>query len=361
MSRESVRMGVIGLGAIGPSHIHAMKETAGCELGAICDVRAEVAAGVAAEQGVPYFGAISDMLAAGVVDAVSICTPSGLHLDAALEVIEAGKHLLVEKPLEITTDRADQIIAAAAARGVKLAAVYQSRHRSTVRRLRGLVDAGMLGEIYSGSAYLKRYRTQEYYDSGGWRGTWQIDGGGCLMNQGIHIIDLFAWFLGEVDEVIAMTDNVGRDVEVETLALSLVKFRSGARGVIEGSTLAYPELPQYLEIYGSRGTLTFDPRKVWRLDLIDPTPEEQAARQELLTRAESEATAKQNEEPPPAGTPIPSVDMGHGPVIADFVEAIRADRPPEVDGAEARRAIEIITAIYESGRRNSAPVRLGSQ
>jgi len=336
-----------------------MKETAGCELGAICDVRAEVAAGVAAEQGVPYFATIGEMLAADAIDAVCICTPSGLHLDAALEVIEAGVHLLVEKPLEITTDRADQIIAAATARGVKLAGVYQSRHKPTVRRLKGLVDAGILGEIYSGSAYLKRYRTQEYYDSGGWRGTWQIDGGGCLMNQGIHIVDLFTWFLGDVDQVIAMTDNVGRDVEVETLALSLVKFRSGARGVIEGSTLAYPELPQYLEIYGSRGTLTFDPRKVWRLDLIDPTSEEQAARQELLTRAERETGA--DEDPPPAGTPIPSVDMGHGPVIADFVEAILEDRSPEVDGTEARRAIEIITAIYESGRRNSAPVRLGNQ
>jgi len=224
-------MGVIGLGAIGPSHIHAMRDTPGCELGAICDMRAEVAAGVAADLGVPYFATISEMLAAEVIDAASICTPSG-------------------------TERADQIIAAATARGVKLAAVYQSRHRPTVRRLKGLVDAGMLGQIYSGSAYLKRYRTQEYYDSGGWRGTWKIDGGGCLMNQGIHIVDLLTWFLGEVDEVIAMTDNVGREVEVETLALSLVKFRSGARGVIEGSTLAYPELPQYLEIFGSRGTLT---------------------------------------------------------------------------------------------------------
>ena len=354
-------MGVIGMGAIGPSHIHAMGEIRGCKLGAICDVRPDPAAGVAADLGVPYFATIGEMLAADVIDAASICTPSGLHRDAALEVIEGGKHLLVEKPLEITTERADQIIAAAAARGVKLAAVYQSRHRPTVRRLKGLVDAGMLGEIYSGSAYLKRYRTQEYYDSGGWRGTWQMDGGGCLMNQGIHIVDLFTWFLGEVDEVIAETDNVGRQVEVETLALSLVKFRSGARGVIEGSTLAYPELPQYLEIFGSRGTLTFDPRKVWRLDLMDPTPEEETARQELLALAEREDRAREDAEPPTPGTPIPSVDMGHAPVMADFVEAIRADRPPEVDGPEARRAIELITAIYESGRRNSATVRLGNQ
>lgn len=357
---KDIRIGVIGVGAIGPSHVFSIKQVAGCRLSAVCDIRPEAAKKLADENVVAHFGSVKAMLEADAVDAVTISTPSGFHLDAALEAIAGGKHVLVEKPLEITTARIDQIIEAREKHGVVVGCIHQSRFTPLVRRLKGLLDGGLLGDIYSGSAYIKRYRTQAYYDSGGWRGTWKVDGGGCLMNQGIHDVDLFRWFMGPVDEVIAMAETVGRKVEVETLALGLIKFHSGARGVIEGTTLAYPDLPTYLEIFGSRGTLTFSANRLMRMDLIDPSPEEQAAREDLLalTRAYDEKRAREYK-PVAAGTAIHSLDMGHTPVIADFVAAIREGREPFVSAGEARNAVELIAAIYESGRNGSRPVRLG--
>jgi UDP-N-acetyl-2-amino-2-deoxyglucuronate dehydrogenase len=359
MDKESVRIGVVGAGAIAPSHIHAIERTPGAELAAVCDQAPQRAAALAGAHGVAHYASLGEMLRAEAVDAITLCTPSGLHLETALEAVEAGKHLLVEKPMEITPERVDRIIAAAARRGVRLSGVFQTRFQPVPRRLKEMVDAGLLGEIYSGSAYIKRYRTQEYFSSGSWRGTWKLDGGGCLMNQGIHLVDLLLWFMGRAEEVIAAIDTMGRQVEVETLALGLVKFASGARGVIEGTTLAYPELPQYLEIFGSRGTLTFDGDRLWRLELIDPTPAEEAARRELFTlTARHEERRKKEREGVAPGTAVPGVDMGHAPVLADFVGAIRECRPPLVDGPEARRAVALIAAIYESGRNGSRPVRL---
>ena len=354
----NLRIGVIGLGAIGPSHIFAIDETEGCELTAVCDVRAEAAAEAGKKYGVPHFTSTEDMLAAGLVDAVTLCTPSGFHLESALAAIEAGKHILIEKPLEITTERVDRIAKAAADKGVKLAGVYQSRFCPVVRRVKKLVDDGLLGEVYSGSAYTKHYRTQEYYDSGGWRGTWKVDGGGCLMNQGIHLLDLYVWFMGDAEEVMARTETKGREnVEVETLALALVKFASGASGVIEGTTLAYPGLGTRLEIFGSRGTVVLTKGKVMRMDLADPSPAEAAARDELLEQArqleERQANAPKKKVAP--GTPVPNVNMGHTPIVEDFVDAIRSDRDPFVTGEDARRAVALINAVYESGSHNGRP------
>ncbi len=351
MPRQVLRIGVIGAGAIAPSHVYAIEQAEGAALGAVCDPVPGRAADLAQPLGARAFTDVAAMLAADVVDAVTICTPSGLHLDAALAAIEAGRHLLVEKPLEITTARVDQVIAAAARRGVVLAGVFQSRYRPVSCRMKALIDAGIIGQVYAGSAYIKRYRTQEYYDSGGWRGTWAIDGGGCLMNQGIHMVDLLLWFMGQAQAVAAFTDSVGRQVEVETLAMGLVRFASGAKGLIEATTLAYPELPQYLEIFGDRGTATFNGDQLWRLDIRDPSPAEEAARHELFDiSARLAAEERQRSAVTAPGTAVPAVDMGHGPVVQDFVDAIRAGRPPQVDGTEARRSVALITAIYASGK-----------
>jgi len=361
MADQDLRIGVIGLGAIGPSHIFAIDQTEGCEVTAVCDVRADAAAEAGKKHGVPHFTSTGAMLEADLVDAVTLCTPSGYHLEAALQAIEAGKHILIEKPLEITTERVDRIAKAAADRGVKLAGVYQSRFCPVVRRVKQLVDGGLLGEIYSGSAYTKYYRTQEYYDSGGWRGTWKLDGGGCLMNQGIHLLDLYVWFMGDAEEVMARTETKGRNnVEVETLALAVVKFASGASGVLEGTTLAYPGLGTRLEIFGSRGTVALTKGKVLRMDLVDPTPEEAAARDELEEQRKQleERQAKAPKKKVAPGTAVPNVDMGHAPIVEDFVDAIRNDRNPFVTGEDARCAVALISAVYESGRHNGKPTAL---
>ena len=327
----------------------------------MCDVQSERAQALAGKHGVRAVMRIQDLLEH--VDAVSLCTPSGYHLEPALEILNAGKHLLVEKPMEITVERIDRMIAAAQASGVKLAGVFQSRFAPLATQLKKLLDQEILGRLYSGSVHIRRYRTQAYYDSAGWRGTWEVDGGGCVMNQGIHAVDLLGWFCGDVDEVIAATETMGRDVEVETLAVALLRFANGARGVIQATTLAYPELPRRIEIFGERGTLVFDGGRLQHMELIDPTPDERAIREELLaTYGLAASTAPPSEKQPktPPGTPVPAVDMGHIPVMADFVAAIREDRPPLADGREARRAVELITAIYESGRNHGKPVRLRS-
>jgi len=179
------------------------------------------------------------------------------------------------------------------------------------------------------------------------------------MNQGIHIVDTLCWLCGDVAETLAIAETTGREVEVETLALALLKFESGARGVIEATTLAYPELPQYLEIFGERGTVTFNSGKVMRLELADPTPEEEAIREELLAPPPPPKEATKPKRTQVAlKTNVCVADMGHTPILADFVAAIREDRPTLVDGHEARRSVELINAIYESSRNGSRPVRL---
>ena len=354
---DEIRMGIIGPGVIAPSHAFAIDQAQGARLAAVCGRRLEPTAELADQYGAESVSDITALLDA--VDAVTLCTPSGAHLDIALEVIAAGKHLLIEKPLETTPERIDQIVAAARQQGIVLAGVFQSRFAPIARRLKGLVAAGLLGEIYSGSAYIKRYRPQSYYDSGGWRGTWDLDGGGCLMNQGIHLTDLLLWFMGDPASVIGSAETRGRDVEVETMAMGLIRYRSGARGVLEATTLAYPELPEYVEIVGARGTLIFNGNALQRLDLIDPTPEEEATKEELLqVSAELAAERERIIAAAPPGTAVPTVDMGHTPVVVDFVEAIREGRPPLVDGAEGRRAVALITALYESSRNDSQSVAL---
>ncbi len=357
---EKVRYGVVGLGAIGPSHIYAIKNTPGAELGAICDIDKERAEKAGTAEGVPVFTSVSEMADSGNIDAVSICTPSGYHLDPALEAVEKGMHLLVEKPLEITLERIDTILSKADEKEIKLGAVFQSRFNPAVMTLKRLVDNGLLGKIYSGSAYIKRYRSQEYYDSGGWRGTWQVDGGGCLMNQGIHFIDLYQWFLGKPSKITAVTQTVGRNVEVETLALAMVEFAEGHAGVIEATTLAYPEYPMYMEIFGSRGTIAFTNKKVLRMDLIDPSDEEKKERDKLFQMAgdyDASADKKTREQVKP-GTAVPTVDMGHTPVFKDFTKAVLEDTQPMVTGEESRKAVELILGIYESGRHGGKPVVL---
>ncbi len=357
MVNDQVRVGVVGVGAIGPSHIHSIGEVDGCRLSAVCDVREDAAHRVAKEHGVDCFTDVSSMLASGVVDAVTVSTPSGFHLDAVIAALECGLPVLVEKPLEITTERIDRIIAAERNSDGFVAGVYQSRFRPLIRLMKTLFDRGLLGEIYSGSVYIKRYRTQAYYDSGGWRGTWKIDGGGCLMNQGIHDVDLYQWFMGRPTQVVAISETKGRDVEVETVALALVRFESGASGVIEATTLAYPEFKPYIEVYGSRGTVAVSHDRLLRMEIVDPTDQETAAKEELLelTRLHDEEEIARSERAA-AGTAVPSVDMGHTPVIRDFIDAIKTGGAPFVSSTEARKAVALIRAIYESGASGSRPV-----
>jgi UDP-N-acetyl-2-amino-2-deoxyglucuronate dehydrogenase len=357
---DKIRFGLVGAGAIAASHITGIGQTEGAELSAICEKNPERLKQLKEKYEIPCFSDVKDMLSSGLVDAVDITTPSGLHFEPALAAISAGMHVLVEKPMEITPERIDQMTEAAGQKGVKLACVFQSRFRPLSRKIKELIDGGILGEIYSASAYCKLYRTQEYYDSGGWRGTWEIDGGGALMNQGIHTIDFLLWNAGDVEELMAAADSRGRkNVEVETLAVALLKFKSGAKGVIESTTLAYPGLPNYIEIFGSKGTITFSSSEVTRFELINPTEEDEKSRQEVINwNKETDLHDVKVKSKKDIGTVVTSEDQGHGPIIEDFVRAVKSGEEPYVPGSEARRSVKLITSIYESAKNDSRPVKV---
>jgi predicted dehydrogenase len=276
------------------------------------------------------------------LDIVTICTPSGFHLEPALQIAEAGKHLIVEKPLEITLERCDQIINACEKNKVKLAGVFQSRFSEVAGVIKKTLDKGRFGKLVLGDAYVKWYRSQRYYDEGGWHGTWKFDGGGALMNQSIHAIDLLQWLMGPVETVSAFTGTLGHDrIEVEDAGVATLRFKNGAFGVIEGTTAIYPGFLKKIEISGTQGSAVLEEEdlKVWSF------AEQREEDQEILERF----TAK-TETGGGAADPAAISFQGHQRQFEDFVEALETGREPRVNGPEARKAVEIILAIYQSAR-----------
>ncbi|MDR1319633.1 MAG: Gfo/Idh/MocA family oxidoreductase, partial [Treponema sp.] len=263
--------------------------------------------------------------------------------------IGAGKHVIVEKPLEITTARCDAIIAEAKANKVGLGTVFPSRYHAPSRIIKKAIDGGRLGKIVLAEAQIKWYRSQEYYDSGKWRGTWQLDGGGALMNQGIHAIDLLQWFMGGVKEVFAYTDTLAHErIEVEDTAAAVLKFENGAIGVIEGTTGAYPGFLKKIEICGSAGCVTMEEESITTWKFAAEGPEDETLRREY---GSATATGGGVSDPRAIGY------HGHRMLFESFLAALREGRSPDIDGAEGRKAVEIIEAVYRSAKIR-APVGL---
>ncbi len=359
-----LRFGLIGAGAVCESHVTAITRAENAELTAICKKSEHGKKELEEKYSVPCLTSLEEMLP--MVDSVDIITPNAAHMEPALEAMRAGKHTIVEKPMEITPGRIDRMIEASEEAGVKLACVFQLRFSEPVRELKKLIDGGILGKIYSGSAYCKLYRAQEYYDSREGRGTMEMEGGGCLMQQGLHNIDLLLWLMGDAEEIIGATETAGRKgIDVETLAGALLRFKNGASGVIESTTLAYPGARELVEIFGFRGTVTLEadtsdkPDRIRRFELTDPTPGESRARDALLALQNRASDRKQETKKEDIGKVATLADQGHTPVLEDFIEAIRTGREPFIPGAEARRSVEVVTSVYESAAGGSKPVRLG--
>lgn len=309
---------------------------------AIADVSEERARQVGEEQGIDWYTNHTEMFARNDVEAVCICTPSGLREPVCVDAAHAGKHIIAEKPLEVTIERVDSIIAACDAAGVKLAVIFQVRFLPGVLAARKAVEEGRLGRLLMGDAYIKWHRSQEYFDSATWRGTWALDGGGALMNQGIHYVDLLQWMMGPVETICGHIDTlVKQRIEVEDTAVATLRFTNGALGVIEACTSAYRGTPARLEIRGEKGTVVVEDGNVvlWQVEGEEDFVPEQV-------KAGSGAT-----------NPMAITDIGHQAQINDMAAAILEDRPPVIDGREARKAIEIISAIYRSSQTGS-PVRL---
>ncbi len=341
MATEKLGWGIIGCGVIAPFHAQAVAQAANAELRAVYDIVEEKAQKVGAEYNVPYVTDIAELLAREDVQVVSICTPSGLHAEQAIAAAEAGKHILCEKPLDITLEKMDAMIEAAAANNVKLAGVFQKRSAPAVHRTRQAVRNGKLGKLVLGDCCQKWYRSHEYYASGDWRASWEMDGGGALMNQGVHAVDLLLWIMGGVARVSAYCRRLVRNIEVEDTAVAILEFTNGALGVLEATTSVTPGYDCRLEIHGDAGTIKLQGEEIVAWDIEGEAQE----------AVEDEARGA-------AADPTALDTAGHRRHVEDLCEAIIQDREPQIPGNEARKAVEVIKAIYLSSRQGGATVEL---
>jgi UDP-N-acetyl-2-amino-2-deoxyglucuronate dehydrogenase len=344
--------GFVGCGMIAEFHTKAINEIDGARVVAAYDQYvpgAEKIARMATKGQCTVYPDIDSMLANPEVDVVCVCTPSGAHRDPAVAAARAGKHVVVEKPLEITLPRCDAIIDACNQSGVRLCTIFPSRFTPANRALKQAIDEGRFGRLTLGDTYVKWWRDQKYYDSGGWRGTWKLDGGGALMNQAIHNVDLLQWLMGEVDTITAQTALLVHErIEVEDTAVATLKFKNGALGVIEAATSAYPGLLKRIEVHGEHGSARIDQDDITLWTFATEAPGD-AAVHEAMKKVTGFSAG--------ASDPRGITHEGHRVQLADFLQAIDSGGQPFVDGRQGRRAVEIIRAIYHAAKTNQ-PVRL---
>ncbi len=341
--------GIIGCGMISDFHSAAISELEHGQLVAVSSRNAENAKRLTDRYDVDSYTDYSEMLKRDDLDIVCVCTPSGAHLEPAVAAAEAGKHVIVEKPLEITLQRCDQIIEACDAADVRLCAIFNSRFTESTQLVKSTIESGRFGKLTLGDAYIKWYRSQEYYDSGGWRGTWDLDGGGALMNQSIHAIDLLQYFMGPVKAVQAFTDTLAHErIEVEDAAVAALRFENGALGVIEGTTAAYPGMLKKTEISGTHGTVVLAEEDIVTWEFDPELPEDAEIREKFAQKTDTGGGASD---------PRAINHANHRRQMENLINGLESDASHLVDGREGRKAVEIILAIYQSSR-EGRPVEL---
>lgn len=343
--------GVIGCGMIANFHAKAIADLRGAKLVACFDALPQSADRFAAAQGCKAYHRLDDLLADPAVQVVTIGTPSGAHMEPAVAAAQAGKHVIVEKPLEITLARCDKILNACAKSGVMCSTIFPSRFHASSLEVKRAIDGGRFGKLTLGDAYVKWFRTQAYYDSGAWRGTWELDGGGALMNQAIHSVDLLTWFMGPVTEIRAHTATLAHErIAVEDTAVATLRFASGALGVIEASTAAWPGYLKRIEIHGDQGSALMEEEDVVKWDFAKPNARDKRIR---------EAMQAQKSGGGGASDPAAIGHHGHLHQFRDVLDAIQKGRAPAIDGPQGRRSVEIILGIYlaaETGKTVTLPL-----
>ncbi len=330
--------GVIGCGAVSDTHIQAIKQIEKAALVAVCDVREEAARAKADQYGCAYYTDVAELLARDDIDIVNIVVPSGLHAKIGIQAAEAGKHVITTKPIDITLENIDRLIEACRSNGVKLATTHQLRSYPLYKRIKAAVSEGRLGDLLYGSCFIPWFRSRDYYGGGRWQGTKAMDGGGALMNQGIHFVDLLLWMMGPVKAVAGFADHLYHDIEVEDIGTGVLKFANGAHGIIQGTTCTYVGLPARLELHGTKGNIYAtgdDTIQLWQIE----------GEEEIYGPGFTEA--KGGASTPDAGNVGPAV-TAHVEQISDVIAAIEEDREPTINGPEARRAVQVILALYES-------------
>jgi len=326
-------------------HVEALKEVTGAKVTALVSRTPANAEKLIVDthiEPVPILPDIEAVLKRPDVDVVIITTPSGAHRDPAIAAARAGKHVVVEKPLEITPERCDAIIDACDKHGVKLCTIFPSRFADANVALHQAIQAGKFGRLTLGETTCKWWRSQEYYDNGGWKGTLALDGGGALMNQGIHNVDLLTWMMGPVTHISGFTATLAHErIEVEDTAVACLRFANGALGVIQATTSVHPGYPKTIAIHGNKGSAVIEQEDVLHWDF---DPETEADRQVKAKFAQKVGASGGS------SNPAAISHQGHARQLADFVRAIETNTAPVVDGREGRKAVAIICAIYESMR-----------
>jgi len=362
-STSRTRLALVGAGVIGTLHgavIGALSDR--IDLVAVVDLQLEKAEKLAAAHGAKAFGSLTEALAAADVDVVTICTPTGNHGRLAVEALEAGKHVIIEKPAETTLAKTDEIIAAQLAAEKLVTVISQHRFDRSTEVVVDAIAKGELGRLTSGIASVDWWRGQSYYDSGGWRGTWELDGGGALMNQGVHTVDLLVATMGRPVEVFAYTGTLAHErIEVEDVAVAVVRFESGAVGVLHATTAAYPGLSARLQVHGDRGSVVIDNDK---LSFVHFTPIDTAAEERAYGNPDT-AINQVADYPDASGATDAAAGSDPGALAIgahqrqyeNFLEALAGRGDVRVDLETNRQALAIITGVYESAR-TGLPVRL---
>ena len=335
-----MQIGIIGAGNISDTHARAAREIDGAKIAAVYGYNRDKAARMAQLYGGAVYEDLETLLEHKPLDMVMIGSPSGLHAEQGIAAACHGLHVLVEKPIDITTASVDLLISECARTGVKLGVCFQDRVAPDIVRLKQLVDAGRLGKPILVSGRVKWYRPPEYYRDSRWRGTSAQDGGGALINQGIHTVDLLLWLMGDVVRVSAKAITALHDIESEDTVVATLQFANGAIGTLEAATSAYPGYRRRVELTGSEGTIILEDNQIVAMDLRNPGEDLLSPQNDL-----KEGSTNLSET-----SPVVSDVSGHKRILEDFIRAIETDSTPTCDGNEGRRSVELVQAIYESSR-----------
>ncbi|HEU4990175.1 MAG: Gfo/Idh/MocA family oxidoreductase [Gemmatimonadota bacterium] len=334
MTKRTFDLALVGCGRISKNHFDAIAKTDGLRLSAVCDVDEARARAAGTEHGVPWFTSVDDLLRDAACDIVALCTPSGLHAPQGVAAAKAGKHVLSEKPMATSLAAADELVDACDAAGVHLFVVKQNRLNPPIQLVRRAVEKGRFGRIYLANVTVRWQRPQEYYDAAPWRGTWEFDGG-AIMNQASHYVDLIQWLVGPVESVVAKTATQARRIEAEDSGAAVLKFRSGALGVIEVNVLTFPRnLEGSITILGEKGSVKIGGTAVnkvehWQFAEYDD---------------DDKLVDSVNTNPPNV------YGFGHLGYYQNVLAVLRGEAKPDTDGRAGRKSLELILAIYESAR-----------
>jgi UDP-N-acetyl-2-amino-2-deoxyglucuronate dehydrogenase len=335
-------IGILGGGNISRTHLRAAMEIDGVRVAAVCGQNPDKAHQLALEAGAAFYQDLDEFLDHRPMDAVLIGSPSGLHAEQGIAAAKRGLHVLVEKPIDIDVGRADQLIEACETAGVKLGVFFQDRVAPDLQRLKSVIDSGRLCSPILMSASVRWYRPPEYYENSHWRGTRALDGGGALMNQGIHTVDLLLWLCGDVSSIWSRAVTALHNIEVEDTLVASFQFSSGAIGTLEVATSAYPGFSRRVDMSWSQGTITIEDDRINSVNLREPI--------EGLCAIPQQTSREQQTSDERATSPVVSNTQGHRAIIEDFIQAIASDRAPLCDGREARRSVQLVEAMYRSAR-----------